>query len=175
MKNDTAIVLNNPRTINAWAFFDWANSAFALVITAAIFPAYFAAVTDDMVTVLGRTMSSSSLYAYAVSASYLVIAVVSPLLSGIADFGGRRMFFLRFFTVMGALGCLSLFLFRGMPSLAIGVIGFIVAMIGFAGGLVFYNSYLPQIVTEDRYDRVSARGFSFGYIGSVCCCWSICG
>ncbi|MBX2928854.1 MAG: MFS transporter [Saprospiraceae bacterium] len=167
MKNDTAIVLNNPRTVNAWAFFDWANSAFALVITAAIFPAYFAAVTDDIVTVLGRTMSSSSLYAYAVSASYLVIALVSPLLSGIADFGGRRMFFLRFFTVMGALGCLSLFLFRGMPSLAIGVVGFIVAMIGFAGGLVFYNSYLPQIVTEDRYDRVSARGFSFGYIGSV--------
>jgi len=77
------------------------------------------------------------------------------------------MFFLRFFTVLGAAGCLSLFLFRGMPSLAIGVTGFIVAMIGFAGGLVFYNSYLPQIVTEDRFDRVSARGFSFGYIGSV--------
>ncbi len=165
--NHTAAVLNNPRTINAWAFFDWANSAFALVITAAIFPAYFAAVTDDQVQILGIAMSNSSLYAYAVSLSYFVIALASPVLSGIADYGGRRMFFLRFFTTMGSMGCLSLFLFRGMPSLAIGVVGFVVAMIGFAGGLVFYNSYLPQIVSEDRFDRVSARGFSFGYVGSV--------
>ena len=167
MNTITSATLNNPRTINAWAFFDWANSAFALVITAAIFPAYFAAVTDDRVSILGIEMSNSSLYAYAVSASYLLIAIASPILSGIADYGGRRMFFLRFFTIMGAVGCLSLYLFRGMPSLAIGVVGFIVGLIGFAGGLVFYNSYLPQIATEDRYDRVSAKGFSFGYIGSV--------
>ncbi len=167
MRHTTATVLNNPRTINAWAFFDWANSAFALVITSAIFPGYFASVTDDRVRVLGIEMSNSSLYAYAVSMSYLLIAIASPILSGIADYGGRRMFFLRFFTGMGSLGCISLYLFHDMPSLAIGVIGFIVAMIGFAGGLVFYNSYLPQIVTEDRYDRVSARGFSYGYIGSV--------
>jgi len=166
MSTHTA-TLNNPRTINAWAFFDWANSAFALVITSAIFPAYFAAVTNDQVRIFGIEMSNSSLYAYAVSASYLVIAICSPILSGIADYGGRRMFFLKFFTIFGALGCLSLYLFRGMPSLAIGLTGFIVAMIGFAGGLVFYNSFLPQIVTEDRYDRVSARGFSFGYVGSV--------
>lgn len=163
----TATALNNPRTINAWAFFDWANSAFALVITAAIFPAYFTTVTDDQVRVLGVSMSNSSLYAYAVSASYLLIAACSPILSGIADYGGRRMFFLRFFTVMGSAGCLSLYLFKDMPTLAIGVIGFIVAMIGFAGGLVFYNSFLPQIATEDRYDTVSAKGFSYGYVGSV--------
>ncbi len=163
----TATALNNPRTINAWAFFDWANSAFALVITAAIFPAYFTAVTDDQVRVLGISMSNSSLYAYAVSASYLLIAACSPILSGIADYGGRRMFFLRFFTAMGSVGCLSLYLFKDMPTLAIGVVGFIVAMIGFAGGLVFYNSFLPQIVTEDRYDTVSAKGFSYGYVGSV--------
>jgi UMF1 family MFS transporter len=166
MSTHTA-TLNNPRTINAWAFFDWANSAFALVITSAIFPAYFAAVTNDQVRIFGIEMSNSSLYAYAVSASYLVIAICSPILSGIADYGGRRMFFLKFFTILGSVGCLSLFLFRGMPSLAIGLTGFIVAMIGFAGGLVFYNSFLPQIVSEDRYDRVSARGFSFGYVGSV--------
>ncbi len=159
--------LNDKRIINGWAFFDWANSAFALVITAAIFPGYFAAVTDDVVHVFGIEMSNSSLYAYAISASYLLIALFSPLLSGIADYGGRRKFFLKFFTAIGSIGCLSLFFFKGMGQLAAGTIGFMAAMIGFAGGLVFYNAFLPVIATEDQYDRVSARGFSFGYIGSV--------
>ncbi|MDX1667407.1 MAG: MFS transporter, partial [Saprospiraceae bacterium] len=159
--------LNDPKVINAWALFDWANSAFALVITVAIFPAYFAAVTDDTIHMLGMDISNSSLYAFAISASYLTIAAFSPLLSGIADYGGRKKFFLQFFTVLGSLSCLSLFFFKSMDQLAIGTLGFILAMIGFAGGLVFYNSYLPEITTEDRYDRVSARGFSFGYIGSV--------
>ena len=159
--------LNDPRIINGWAFFDWANSAFALVITAAIFPGYFVAVTDDIVNVFGIEMSNSSLYAYAISASYFLIAMCSPVLSGIADYGGRRKFFLKFFTIIGSTACLSLYFFKGMDQLAVGAIGFMIAMIGFAGGLVFYNSFLPVIVTEDQYDRVSARGFSFGYIGSV--------
>ncbi|MCB0588359.1 MAG: MFS transporter, partial [Phaeodactylibacter sp.] len=86
--------LNDPKVINGWAFFDWANSAFALVITAAIFPGYFVAVTDERVSVFGLEMSNSSLYAYAISGSYFLIAIFSPLLSGIADYGGRRKFFL---------------------------------------------------------------------------------
>ncbi len=159
--------LNDKRVINGWAFFDWANSAFALVITAAIFPAYYVAVTDEVVQVFGIEMSNSSLYAYAISAAYLLIALFSPLLSGIADYGGRRKFFLKFFTVLGSAACLSLYFFKGMDQLALGTIGFILAMAGFAGGLVFYNAFLPVIVTDDLYDRVSARGFSFGYIGSV--------
>ena len=159
--------LNDPRIISGWAFFDWANSAFALVITAAIFPGYFVAITDETVHVFGIEMSNSSLYAYAISGSYFLIALFSPLLSGIADYGGRRKFFLKFFTVMGSVACLSLYFFKGMDQLAVGTVGFMIAMIGFAGGLVFYNAFLPVIVTEDQYDRVSARGFSFGYIGSV--------
>ena len=159
--------LNDRRIVNGWAFFDWANSAFALVITAAIFPGYYVAVTDDVVHVFGIQMSNSSLYAYAISGSYFIIAIFSPLLSGIADYGGRRKFFLKFFTIMGSIACLSLYFFKGMDQLAVGTIGFMIAMIGFAGGLVFYNAFLPVIVTEDQYDRVSARGFSFGYIGSV--------
>lgn len=159
--------LNDKRIINGWAFFDWANSAFALVITAAIFPGYYVAITDEIVHVFGIEMSNSSLYAYAISGSYFLIALFSPLLSGIADYGGRRKFFLKFFTVMGSAACLSLYFFKGMEQLAAGTIGFMIAMIGFAGGLVFYNAFLPVIVTEDQYDRVSARGFSFGYIGSV--------
>lgn len=159
--------LNNRRTINAWALFDWANSAFALVIAVAIFPAYFTQVTDDEVRVLGIHMSNSSLYAYAISAAYVVITLLSPLLSGIADYGGKRKSFLRTFTTIGALACISLYFFKGMGQLELGVIAFILGVIGFAGGLVFYNSYLPVIASEDQYDKVSARGFAFGYIGSV--------
>lgn len=159
--------MNDKRIINAWAFFDWANSAFALVITAAIFPAYYVAVTDDIIHIGKISMSNSSLYAYAISAAYLVIALFSPLLSGIADYSGRRKFFLKFFTILGSVACLSLYFFEGMEQIGLGTAGFILAMVGFAGGLVFYNAFLPVIVTEDRYDRVSAKGFSFGYIGSV--------
>lgn len=167
MSNAAAFQRNDRRVVNAWAFFDWANSAFALVITAAIFPAYYVAVTDDYVSLFGMQISNSSLYAYAISASYLFIAFFSPILSGIADYGGKRKFFLKFFTVLGSMACLTLFFFKGMDQIALGTISFMIAMIGFAGALVFYNAFLPVIVTEDRYDMVSARGFAFGYIGSV--------
>lgn len=159
--------LNNPRTVNAWALFDWANSAFALVITVAIFPGYYSAITDEYVNVFGIEMASSSLYAFAISAAYLLITLLSPILSGIADYGGKKKFFLKMFTFIGSISCLSLFFFKGMGQLSLGVIAFIFGMVGFAGGLVFYNSYLPQIVSEDNYDRVSAKGFAYGYVGSV--------
>jgi len=167
MDTSAAFIKNDRRIVAGGTFFDWANSAFALVITVAIFPEYFLAVTDDMVNILGAKVSASSLYAFAISAAYLLIAAVSPWLSGIADYGGRKMWFLRLFTTMGALACIALAFFKGMPTLWLGTGAFIVAMIGFAGGLVFYNSYLPEIVTEEHYDRVSARGFAMGFIGSV--------
>ncbi len=167
MNSSGAAALNQPKIIRAWTFFDWANSAFSLVISSAVFPAYFLKVTDDQIPVAGLSMSNSSLYAYALSFSYLIIAICSPILSGIADYGGRRMLFLRFFTVIGSLGCASLFFFEGMNDLWVGVAGFMIATVGFAGGLVFYNAYLPKIASEDRYDRISARGFAMGYIGSV--------
>ena len=132
---------NNPTIVNAWSMFDWANSSFALVITVAIFPAYFIAVTHEEIHLAGIKISNSALYAYAISFSYLVIAAFSPLLSGIADYGGKRKFFLKSFTVMGSMACISLFFFTGMENLWLGTTAFIIAMIGFAGGLVFYNSY----------------------------------
>ncbi|MBK6997058.1 MAG: MFS transporter [Lewinellaceae bacterium] len=160
--------------MNAWAFFDWANSAYALVITVAIFPAYFLAMTGDgiketidYVQVAGIRMTNSSLFAYSISLAYLIIAAISPILSGIADYGGKRIAFLRFFSLMGALACMSMWFFTDMNTLWVGVTGFILATIGFAGGIVFYNSFLPIIATEDRYDDVSAKGFSYGFIGSV--------
>lgn len=158
---------NNPRIINGWAFFDWANSAYALVITVAIFPGYFLEITADTVNVLGYRMSDSTLYAWSISLGYLVIAMLSPILSGIADYGGKRKAFLRFFTMLGALACISLLFFTSMKTLWVGVTGFVLATIGFAGGIVFYNSFLPIIATEDQYDRVSAKGFSYGFIGSI--------
>ena len=159
--------LNDSRIINGWAFFDWANSAYALVITVAIFPGYFDTVVDSTVQIGGLELQSSSLYAYAIAFSFLVTAILSPLLSGIADYGGRKKFFLRLFTTIGACACMSLYFFEGMTELWLGIGASVVASIGFAGGIVFYNSYLPEIVTEDLYDRVSARGFIFGFIGSV--------
>ena len=167
MKSATPIPLNDKKTINGWAMFDWANSAFALVITAAIFPGYFTSITDDIINIGQMKVSNSALYAFATSAAYLIITLFSPLLSGIADYGGKRKFFLRFFTTLGSIACLSLFFFDGMDRLTIGLLGYILAMVGFAGGLVFYNSYLPDIATEDQYDRVSAKGFAYGYIGSI--------
>ena len=159
--------LNQPRTMNGWALFDWANSAFALVITTAIFPPYFETVVDPEFSVAGLTFSNSAWLTLTISVSYLIIAVLSPLLSGIADAGGRRKAFLRAFTTLGGVACLSLYFFAGMDDLALGTLGFALGLIGFAGGLVFYNSFLPVIATPDRFDRLSARGFAMGYVGSV--------
>lgn len=152
---------------NAWALFDSANSVHALVITAAIFPAYFLKVTDETLRFAGISMYNSTLYAFCISAAFLVMAALSPLLSGISDYGGRRKAFLKFFTYLGSISCMLLFFFDGMPTLYLGVFAFIFSVIGFTGGLVFYNSYLPLISEEEEYDRLSARGFAFGYIGSV--------
>jgi UMF1 family MFS transporter len=160
-------VKNQPRILRGWAFFDWANSAYALVITVAIFPGYFLHITADEVKILGLKISDSALYSYSLSFAYLLIALVSPLLSGIADYGGRKKVFLRFFTTLGALACMGLLFFTDMKTLWVGVTCFVLATIGFSGGLVFYNAFLPEIATEDRYDKVSATGFSYGFAGSI--------
>jgi UMF1 family MFS transporter len=159
--------LNDKRTINGWAFYDWANSAYYLVISTAIFPIYYSSVTNDRINVLGHDLDNSALYSFSVSAAYILITFLSPLLSGISDYAGKRMFFLRLFTMLGATGCVILFFFNSPETTWIGIGGFILGAIGGAGGLVFYDSYLPLIATEDQYDKVSAKGYSYGYIGSV--------
>src|SRR6188768_2116110 len=159
--------LNDKRTINGWAFYDWANSAYYLVISTAIFPIYYSSVTNERITVLGHDLENTALYSFSVSAAYILITFLSPLLSGIADYAGKRMFFLRLFTMIGATGCLILFFFNSPETTWFGIGGFILGTIGGAGGLVFYDSYLPLIASEDQYDKVSARGYSYGYIGSV--------
>jgi UMF1 family MFS transporter len=163
----TAVIKNDKKTINAWAMFDWANSAYALVIATAIFPVYFTSTAPPEISVFGYEMSSSSLFTFSVSFAYILLAFITPLLSGIADYCGRRKFFLRAFTILGSIACMAMFFFKGESTIWVGTISFILATIGFAGGIVFYDSFLPIIVTKDKYDKVSAKGFSYGYFGSV--------
>src|SRR5688500_1012305 len=159
--------LNDKKVINGWAFFDWANSSYYLVISTAVFPIYFSNVAPEQVSIGGKVISNSAIYSFSVSAVYLLIAALSPLLSGIADYSGRRMFFLRAFTLTGVFGCISLFFFTSPETMWLGIASFMIGTIGAAGGLVFYDSYLPLIATEDQYDKVSAKGYAYGYFGSV--------
>ncbi len=159
--------IDDKRIINGWAMFDWANSAFALVITTAIFPGYLEEVLPENVSILGMEIKDSAVLGFAISFAYIIIALCLPLLTGIADYGGKKMPFMKFFTRLGGLACLALFFFTTPDTMWIGLIGFILGVIGFAGGQVFYNSYLPDIVSEEKYDSVSAKGFAYGYIGSV--------
>lgn len=164
---------NDKKVIRSWAFFDWANSAYNLVITSTIFPAYYSAITSDKnndtidyVTFFGRKFVNSALYSYAMAFAFLVIAILSPILSSIADTRGNKKIFMQMFTYLGSFACCGLFFFEA-KTLEIGVILCVVAAIGFWGSLVFYNSYLPEIATVDQQDNVSAKGFTYGYIGSI--------
>ena len=147
--------------------FDWANSAFALVISAAVFPFYFSEQIDDSFSLGKMTISDDAIYSYSITVAYLILIITIPLLSGMADSGGMRRRFMKLFTYIGGLACISLFFFTGHDGLWLGVAGFALANIGFGGSLVFYNSFLPLIAKDKEMDQLSARGFVLGYIGSV--------
>jgi MFS transporter, UMF1 family len=160
----------NKKLINGWAMYDWANSAYSLVITSAIFPIYFHSVAasggSDYVEFFGRTYNSASLLTYIISFSFLVIALINPLLSSIADYSGKKKAFMFFFSTLGAVSCASLFFFESLNTLWVAVFGSILAAIGYAGSIVFYNAFLPEIAEPEDQDKVSAKGFAMGYIGS---------
>jgi MFS transporter, UMF1 family len=158
---------NNPKVIKGWVMYDWANSVYSLTIATAVFPIYFLKVVPENVSFLGLSVTNSALYSYSVSFAFLLVALLSPLLSGIADYKGNKKEFMKFFVYLGSLSCLALYFFTGGSSVYTGVIPFVLATFAFAGSIVFYNAYLHEIVTPDRMDKVSARGFSMGYIGSV--------
>jgi MFS transporter, UMF1 family len=162
---------NNPTVTRAWCFYDWANSVYSLVIISTIFPIYYSAISENpdgssWVDFLGFRLESSVLFSYAISGSFLMIAAISPFLTAIADYSGRKKLFLQLFCYLGSLSCAGLFFFT-RDTFSFSMILFIMASIGFSGSIVFYNAYLPEIATEDQYDRLSAKGFSMGYIGSV--------
>ena len=159
------------KVINGWAMYDWANSVYNLVITTTFFPAYYAYITTfsqfkDGIHFLGRTFINTELKNYFLVAAYIIIVIISPILSSIADYRGNKKSFMRFFCYMGALSC-SLLFFFDESSVIFGLFCLMFACVGFYGSQVFYNSYLPDIAAEEDRNRVSARGFSFGYIGSV--------
>jgi UMF1 family MFS transporter len=161
------------KVINGWAFYDWANSVYNLVITTTFFPAYYAAVTspdkpgfENGVRFLGRTYINTEIKDYVLAAGFLFIALLSPILSSIADYRGNKKNFMRFFCYLGAISCCFMFFFD-KNNVTLGLFCFMFAGIGFYGSQVFYNSYLPEIAAPEDRDRVSAKGYTFGYIGSV--------
>lgn len=165
--------LNNSKTLNAWAFYDWANSVHSLTITSAIFPIYFpsaaitlGSMTPDIISLFGFELSNTVVFSYTISLAFLALAILMPFLSGIADYTGSKKSFMRFFCYLGSFSCIALFFFS-KGHYYIGTFGFLFSIIGWGGSMVFYNSFLPEIATPDRFDRLSAKGFTLGYIGSV--------
>jgi UMF1 family MFS transporter len=165
-----SIEKGNPRVIKGWVMYDWANSVFQLTIASAIFPIYYSKVTtasgSDVVSFFGFDIINTVLYSWAIAAAYLLMAILSPLFSSIADYTGRRKTFMKVFTWIGAWSCGFLYFFR-MDTLEIGIIAFFLAWVGYSGSLVFYNSFLPVIAEPEDQDRISARGYSMGYLGGV--------
>lgn len=155
---------------NAWAFYDWANSVYNLVISSAIFPIYYGALFKikgiTSVQFLGFELKNTALISFVTAFAFLIVAVMSPLLSGIADFAGNKKRFMQFFCYLGALSCIGLSFFT-LENLYFGIVCFFFGLIGFWGSLVFYNSYLPDIAYTKDQDKLSAKGYSLGYIGSV--------
>ncbi len=160
------IVKNDPKVVNGWAFYDWANSVYNLVITSVVFPKFYLSQTEPIVTFFGREFNNVELYSYVFSASFVIVSLLVPLLSGIADYLGNKKRFMKFFCYLGAAACVSMFFFD-KEHLELSMLSPFFASIGFWSSLVFYNSYLPQIATPDQHDRISAKGFSLGYIGSI--------
>lgn len=165
----------NKRTINAWAFYDWANSSYPLVITSAIFPIFYEAKTSitekngriisDAVFLFGRQFKNTELYSYVISLSFIMVCLSAPLLSGIADYSGNKKRFMQFFCYLGSASCATLFFFDP-THLFWGMLSILMTSFGFWGSLVFYNAFLPEIAEPADQDRVSAKGFSLGYLGS---------
>ncbi|MES2555066.1 MAG: MFS transporter [Bacteroidota bacterium] len=184
----------NKRTIRGWVMYDWANSVYNLVISSAIFPIFYDTVTTThftekynqakgykldtalpegmnvTVNFFGWEVSNSALMSFVLSASFLLVSFLSPLLSGIADYRGNKKRFLQFFCYLGATACISLFFFQDLLNsdlIEVGLLSLFIASIGFWNSLVFYNSYLPEIAEPKDHDKISARGFSMGYFGSM--------
>lgn len=167
---------NQKKVLNAWTMYDWANSVHNLVIITVVFPMYFLAtttvkdaqgnVTNDVIDFFGFHVQNSVLYSYTISVATLLLVLLNPILTPLADSSGRRKFFMKVFCYLGAASC-AYFYFFTKDNVSWVVIAFGLSVMGWGGSIVFYNSFLPEIATEDRFDNLSARGFMMGYVGSV--------
>ncbi|MGV8915389.1 MAG: MFS transporter [Kaistella sp.] len=180
-------IKNNPKIMKAWALYDWANSVYSLVITSTIFPIYYSILTTisekseyveatgqwikvpvrHMITIFGKEYQPDAIYGYSLTISFLIVVLISPVLSSLADTIGNKKSFLQFFCYLGATSCMGLAMFTGMHNVFLGLLFSITASVGFWGSLVFYNSFLPDIATRDKQDALSAKGYVYGYLGSV--------
>ena len=180
-------IKNNPKIMKAWALYDWANSVYSLVITSTIFPIYYSILTTasekseyveatgqwikvpvrHMITIFGKEDQPDAIYGYSLTISFLIVVLISPFLSSLADTIGNKKSFLQFFCYLGATSCMGLAMFTGMQNVFLGLLFSITASVGFWGSLVFYNSFLPDIATPDKQDGLSAKGYVYGYLGSV--------
>lgn len=180
-------IKNNPRIMKAWAVYDWANSVYSLVITSTIFPIYYSILTTayekkeyveetkswidvpvrHMIKIFGKEYQPDAVYGYSLTISFFIVVLLSPFLSSLADTIGNKKSFLQFFCYLGATSCMGLAMFTGMHNVFLGLLFSITASVGFWGSLVFYNSFLPDIATRDKQDALSAKGYVYGYLGSV--------
>ena len=156
------------KIINAWAFYDWANSVYPLVISSAIFPIYYASLfsEDNFISFFQFEVKNTAMISFVTAAAFFIVALMSPLLTGIADYIGNKKRFMKIFVYLGAFSCIGLYFFE-LKTIYLGLFIHFLGLIGYSSSIVFYNSYLPDIAFPDQQDRVSARGFSIGYVGSV--------
>ncbi|WP_278035600.1 MFS transporter [Flavobacterium nitratireducens] len=157
------------KLLNAWAFYDWANSVYTLTISSAVFPIFYDALFIDKgryISFLGFNVKNSALISFVTATAFIIVSFLSPLLSGIADYVGNKKLFMKFFCYMGALSCVGLYWFD-LDHIYISLMFYLLGLVGFWGSLVFYNSYLPDIAFEEQQDAISAKGYSLGYLGSV--------
>ena len=160
------------KLLNAWAFYDWANSVYALTIASSIFPIFYSALfvgqVEKTLSAFGMVFKSTALITYVTAFTFLVVAFLSPILSGIADYVGNKKNFMKFFCYIGSFGCIGLYWFDIEPErIHLSLLFYFMGLIGYWGSLVFYNSYLPDIAYPEQQDGISAKGFSMGYFGSV--------
>jgi len=148
--------------------YDWANSVYSLAISTVLLPIYYEEVTnsDMKVHFLGADWKNTVIYSYVIAASYLTISLLSPYFAAMADRTGRRKIFMNSFMILGGVSTMLMYFFTAQnPGLGLALAYF--ASLGFTGSFVFYNSYLPVIAPKNMQDRLSARGFSLGYLGSA--------
>ena len=164
----TPLKKGSKKLINAWAFYDWANSVYPLVISSAIFPIYYGSLFSDnnLISFFQYEIKNTAMISFVTASAFLIVAIISPLLSGIADYIGNKRRFMKIFVYIGSTSCIGLYLFE-LDTIYLGFFIYFLGLIGYWSSLVFYNSYLPDIAFNDQQDRVSALGFSVGYVGSV--------
>ncbi|WP_395075586.1 MFS transporter [Flavobacterium sp.] len=164
-----ALRKGDKKLLNAWAFYDWANSVYTLVIVSSIFPLFYAGLFSDEnldIEVFGTKLSNTALISFITAFAFFIVAIISPILSGMADYIGNKKRFLQLFCLIGSFSCIGLYWFD-LKHIYIGLLFYFFGLIGYWGSLVFYNSYLPDVAFKEQQDNLSAKGYSMGYIGSV--------